>query len=690
LSEKNAPAFSGTPKTVSLSSTHDADTQAVGVQNTLFCQSDAEKDQTIEIDLNGQPQNAKLAEGANQLREASFPALTFNDGANTLKVTVTAANGQKTTQTYTINVDTLPPTAVSDLAGKVADRRKGNVDLTWSAPSDGGNPSPTRYEVRYTSLLKAITEQDWDKPEGKIDLKATVGAGGQSAATLAGLSIGKTYLIAIRAKDDAGNLGGISNVITVSVDFAQKSTTEPGTGKTSFGIRLASGDFDKDGVQDVVACASAAADGAKNYVGIAYVYYGRKLSTGNYFPSKPDVTIKGEDTNHFFCGRVAGLGDLNGDGFDDFAVGSTRGGGGKGRVYIFFGGQRNTTIKDGVASSLARVIITGGVVGEAFGFRIDAVGYNGAPDFNGDKKVDLMISSTSKTKTGLTTKGAVYIFNSRAAYPTPQQPALQLTTADADITIVNNSEPSGSRGTAFFGYSLASGDLDGDGNADIIIAALGANSVIGWFGPLKPTNKEVNSSTASFKIDASATANETFGSSLAIVGDLDKDTKPELVISASRAQATGRPASSGQTWLFSGTKLIRGATKLVANTDAAASWYGFNTGTFLDRVVPAGDVNNDGYADFLLAEGSATSPTNGKVGQGAVYLFFGQKLTNYKSGLAADAASVVWWGSQAGSQLGLGGLLGGVDFDGDGFSDILLAETPPTTKTVLGGLYLYH
>jgi hypothetical protein len=58
--------------------------------------------------------------------------------------------------------------------------------------------------------------------------------------------------------------------------------------------------------------------------------------------------------------------------------------------------------------------------------------------------------------------------------------------------------------------------------------------------------------------------------------------------------------------------------------------------------------------------------------------------------LAADAASVVWWGSKASAQLGLGGLLGGVDFDGDGFSDILLGETPPTTKAITGGLYLYH
>lgn len=690
LTSKAAPAFD-TNNHVALNSSFDEDTQTVGIQNTLVCSTDAEKDQVVKLDLDGAGQTKKLIDAAGSLREATFSGLTFKEGTSTLKVEVTNKFGKTVKQTYTVLVDLNPPSAITDLAATVKDHRKASAELKWSPPADAGSTLVKRYEVRYTSLLSTITEQDWDKPEGKVNLKITSAPGGTATAILPGLSVGKTYWIAIRGKDAAGNLGGISNVVKISIEFKSFKFTETGSGKGFFGYRFAVGDFDADGTKDVaVSEYRASPTGAPNS-GAVHIFYGQKITSGSYFPSKPDVTITGE-SGSVFGQRLSALGDINGDGFDDFAVAAPRAASAKGRVYMFFGGPRGTSLKNGGASTLARVIITGNSSSDFFAQGMLAVGaQKGSLDLSGDKKADLLIGAVSRVNTGLQTKGAVFIFNSRATYPTAGQPALTLTTADADTTILNDSEKNGSRGSAFFGFSLASGDIDKDGTLDIVISAFASNTVLGFYGPLKPVNKVVKSSTASFKIDASATAGESFGTSMAIVGDINKDNKLDLVISANRGQAPGRPVRSGQSFLFSGAKLIRGAATLIAGKDAAVSWYGKATATFLDRVAPAGDLNNDGFDDFIITEAFVSQTTPSVLSNGAVYIFYGKaSFSNMKSGLAESAADLVFRGSVSKSGAGAGGLLSNVDFTGDGFPDILFSETPAAQAGLKGRLYLKY
>ncbi|TNE51509.1 MAG: hypothetical protein EP343_05270 [Deltaproteobacteria bacterium] len=679
----NGPAFDSTTNTASINATNDTDTQTNGVQNGLSCKTDAEKDQDLELSINGNAQTQKLADGQNNLREASFSGLTIQEGANTLIVKVTNQAGKTKQVTYTVNLDSTPPSAIADLAGSVTDHRKASVTLTWTAPQDGTGSGASEYEIRWSSELTAITESEWAKPEGKQTVTSNKKAGEQVSALVDKLSVGKTYIFAVRAKDGGGNLSSISNVFKVSIDFKSTQSSESGSGKTSYGFSVTGvGDLDKDGLQDVVVCAPAYASGGKARLGAAFIYYGRNVSQGGYFNTTPDVTITGTNASDAFCQQVEPVGDINGDGFSDFAVRSFFAESVKGRVWIFFGGARGTTIKNGTANSLARVTITG-QSGLFFGIYMTSVGRLGRPDLNGDNKVDLVIGSLNAAETGSTFKGKLYAYFSRTSYPAAGQPALALTLADADLEIVNDVVAGAN---PLFGGIIASGDINRDKNADLFISSTGDSSVLGLLGPIKATSgKKLFLSNFTTKFSIKGKASSTFGSAISIVGDVDKDGSNDVLISALTEQIGG--VAAGRTRLFSGKILTAGSSLTEANS--AVAWDG--SGAFLDKVSGAGDVNGDGFADFVIGEGAATDPNNTtNTRAGAVYLFFGKALNQLKGGKPQTAADVIWYGSKADAGLGQNGLRGGRDLTGDGFPDILMVETPPTKTSNLGIVYLQY
>ena len=86
------------------------------------------------------------------------------------------------------------------------------------------------------------------------------------------------------------------------------------------------------------------------------------------------ATMTGENEGDWFGRTVAGLGDVNNDGYDDVAVN------GAGKVYIFFGFSGFDSVVD--------VILDDGVAHSNFGFSIACAG-----DVNGDSISDFMIGA---------------------------------------------------------------------------------------------------------------------------------------------------------------------------------------------------------------------------------------------------------------------------------------------------------
>jgi len=122
------------------------------------------------------------------------------------------------------------------------------------------------------------------------------------------------------------------------------------------------GDLDGDGANDVLAFGCCAHDGSEKFVGILLGVYARShrvvvSSASADFAARGDVA-----SDHW--GNAVVPGDLNGDGFDDFAVGQPAWDGDRGRVYVIFGGP---AIRSGKASAVADLHIEGASQADRFG-----------------------------------------------------------------------------------------------------------------------------------------------------------------------------------------------------------------------------------------------------------------------------------------------------------------------------------
>src|SRR3989339_674771 len=222
-------------------------------------------------------------------------------------------------------------------------------------------------------------------------------------------------------------------------------------------------------------------------------------------PEASDV-ITGEKTSNAF-GLSLSVGDLNNDGKNDLVVGAGSHNSYRGRVYIFYndGAYPNT-------AGLADEIITG----EA------GIGYFGNSlvigDFNSNGKIDLVIGAYGYNASD--DEGRVYIFynDGTGVYVDPAA------TADEIITGENLS---------FFGYSLATGDLDADGDTDLVVGGYKYGIFDGrvYIFYNNGTGVYVDTAATADEIITGEDSADRFGFFLT-VDDLNMDGKDDLIAGA--------------------------------------------------------------------------------------------------------------------------------------------------------------
>ena len=222
------------------------------------------------------------------------------------------------------------------------------------------------------------------------------------------------------------------------------------------------------------------------------------------------------------------------------------------------------------------------------------------------------------------------------------------------------------------GWSVSrAGDVNGDGYDDILIGAPendgnGTNAGQAYLilGKAPGWSMDIDLSAA----DASFIGEDEFdnaGRSVSGAGDVNGDGYDDILIGASGDEEGGYTA--GQAYLILGKA---SGWSMGTNLSAAdASFIGEDEYDDAgSKVSGAGDVNGDGYDDFLIA--SVDDEEGGGEGAGQVYLILG-KASGWSMDTDLSAADASFWGESAGDQAG-SAVSGAGDVNGDGYDDLLI------------------
>ncbi len=371
--------------------------------------------------------------------------------------------------------------------------------------------------------------------------------------------------------------------------------------------------------------------------------------------SQTDGGFTGQlDDLDLFGQSVASLGDLDGDGVGDIAVGAMRdddGGPNRGAVWILFL-NANGTVK-----STAKVSDTaGGFTGvlddnDEFGSSVANLG-----DLNNDGVVDLAVGA-AKDDDGGTDRGAVWVLFLNAAGGVQFHNKISATTPllsglldDVDL----------------FGFSVcALGDFNGDNIEDLAVGAVldddgGTDRGAVWLLMLKALgglNAVGKLSATSGNLTGPLADSVQFGTSIAAL-DRNADGVPDLAV-GSRDDDDGGP-DRGAVWVLQ----MNAAMSIAAEQKISATQGGFS-GALADgdrlgsSVSFVGDLDGDGISE--LAAGAPEADAGGP-NRGAVWVLH----------LAADG-TVLDQESISATSGGFSGLI--EDGDNFGFAACLLKTT---------------
>jgi len=437
---------------------------------------------------------------------------------------------------------------------------------------------------------------------------------------------------------------------------------------------LATGDFNGDRVRDVVFSA-AFADGPENSrpdSGEAYVFLGpfqvnesRDAGTG-----QQDFTIFGGDEGDQ-TGRAVTAGDFNGDGFDDIVLGAPLGDGpggerkDSGEVHVVFGGPglgSDTHTLD--LRNFAGFSIYGRAAENFAGFSLTTA------DTNGDKADDMVIGAfwSGGPNSDRTQAGEVYVILGSAQ----KTGIVDLASSAPDMAVL------GAEPYDRLGETVAAGDADGDGLADLVLPAPFASNFAGQkeagriYVITSPLPAQIDlavngASTVVYGVDAG----DQLGHGAAS-GDVDGDGLADVLVSAVSADGIENMANlSGEAVLVGGEQ----AGEIdVAQGRARTIVYGANASDRLGRSAAMGDLDGDGLSEMLLGAPGGAGADESLADAGEVYVISQPSSTLIR----LPEKARVYYGEQRGDGLsssvfGHPSLLA-ADMNDDGRDEILVAS----------------
>jgi hypothetical protein len=360
-------------------------------------------------------------------------------------------------------------------------------------------------------------------------------------------------------------------------------------------------------------------------------------------------------------GDVLASGDFNGDGFDDLAVGSPLENNGNvadgGAVTVFFGSAT------GLVAAGARVL-TEADVEDSTSEPNDRFGWSlAAGDIDNDSFDDLVVGVPFEDLGKIVDTGNVAVIYGSADGLSARSQSVSQT------SLPNSSNEAGDR----FGWSVAVGDINGDGFGDLVagvpnedfpgVTDTGQIGVI--FGSADGLTTEGAQPISQASLDDAFNENDDHLGFSVTVGDFNSDGKDDVAVGIPGEDAGGVNDIGMVGVLFGSTGgLQTSGTEIFSQNslvDATSE-----TGDGFGRSLTAGDFDADGFAD--LAVGIPLEDIGTRNDAGAIGVFFGSNgglIPSRSEFLSIDEADET---SATGDQFGHS--LASGDFDGDGYDDL--------------------
>ena len=449
-------------------------------------------------------------------------------------------------------VATAAPTASADFDGD------GAADLAIGAPLDSvaGRQHAGAVNVIYGSASGGLrADDDQQFTQGTPGVKGWVDADDRFGETLAAGEFDGDGHADLAVGSPGEDVAGVRNtgVVTVLYGsgrgltvrdelFGQDFGGAPGTGEPeqNFGSALAAADFSGDGRDDLAIGIRDDAVGGHDGAGAVVVLHstaGGVTNGDSQIWTQNTAGVKGVAAPFHRFGAALAAGDLDRDGEADLAIGIPGGtidghvGAGAVTVLNEAGGRLRATA-DQLWSQGARGIKGAPEDSDGFGWSV-AMG-----DFNQDGDMDLAVGTPFESIGAVPEAGAVSVLYS----------AGRLRGADEAFHQDKRGIKGGAEEGDRFGHALATGDLDGDGEHDLLvgtpledlgsIADAGAVSVLYGSESYGVTRRDDFWSQGSRGIKGIHQAFDNFGASVT-AGDFDGDRRWDLVAAAPRDSVQG-------------------------------------------------------------------------------------------------------------------------------------------------------
>jgi len=410
-----------------------------------------------------------------------------------------------------------------------------------------------------------------------------------------------------------------------------------------FGMSLASaGDVNGDGFGDVI-IGDQGYDHGQVDEGVAWVY----LGTADGLSPSPAWKAESDQADAAFGLRVAGAGDVDGDGFDDVLVLArhfSSGAVNEGAAFVWRGGPSG--LGDDGTPANADWTVTGG------GSNVQ-LSSGALADVNGDGFADAIVGSgfySGEFPREISFQGLVRVYHGSAL----------------GLSTVPDEEAFGNQEEAFYGGAIErAGDVNADGFDDVFIGINLASFPTGegWvtcrYGA--PGGLYSGGSWSAH----GGQANAGFGSSLGCAGDLNADGFDDVFVGATGYSSS--PTTKGGVFVYYGGAAGLGPTATAADADWRA--YGnLGQSSGFGSAAGPGDFDGDGYDDLAVG---AYSYSGGQNFEGVLFAWHGGPSGPAPAIGHPGNAEARFESNQASAWLGAVVAAAG-DVNGDGLRDALV------------------